>query len=100
MTEALLVLADGETFEGVAVGYQPGDGVATGEVVFNTALAGYQEILTDPSYAGQIVTFTYPHIGNYGVNERDDEARVPRCRMRRRSARSRRRAAARAAAGR
>ena len=80
VTEALLVLADGETFEGVAVGYQPSDGVATGEVVFNTALAGYQEILTDPSYAGQIVTFTYPHIGNYGVNERDDEARVPRCR--------------------
>ena len=80
VTEALLVLADGETFEGVAVGFQPDDGVATGEVVFNTALAGYQEILTDPSYAGQIVTFTYPHIGNYGVNERDDEARAPRCR--------------------
>ena len=54
--------------------------MATGEVVFNTALAGYQEILTDPSYAGQIITFTYPHIGNYGVNERDDEARAPRCR--------------------
>src|SRR6476659_4167460 len=80
MTEALLVLADGETFEGVAVGHQPSDGVATGEVVFNTSLAGYQEILTDPSYAGQIITFTYPHIGNYGVNERDDEAGAPRCR--------------------
>ena len=80
MTEALLVLADGETFEGVAVGHRPDDGVATGEVVFNTALAGYQEILTDPSYAGQIITFTYPHIGNYGVNERDDEASAPRCR--------------------
>jgi carbamoyl-phosphate synthase small subunit len=79
-TEALLVLADGETFEGIAVGHVPSDGVATGEVVFNTSLAGYQEILTDPSYAGQIITFTYPHIGNYGVNERDDEARVPRCR--------------------
>ncbi len=80
--DALLVLADGETFEGVAVGHRPGDGVATGEVVFNTSLAGYQEILTDPSYAGQIITFTYPHIGNYGVNERDDEARrpaMPRC---------------------
>ena len=76
MTEALLVLADGETFEGVAVGHEPDDGVAAGEVVFNTALAGYQEIVTDPSYAGQIITFTYPHIGNYGVNERDDEARA------------------------
>ena len=74
------MLADGETFEGVSVGHVPDDGVATGEVVFNTALAGYQEILTDPSYAGQIITFTYPHIGNYGVNERDDEARAPRCR--------------------
>jgi len=74
VTEALLVLADGETFEGVAVGYRPEHGVATGEVVFNTALAGYQEILTDPSYAGQIVTFTYPHIGNYGVNEADVES--------------------------
>ena len=80
MTEALLVLADGETFEGAAVGFPPDEGVATGEVVFNTALAGYQEILTDPSYAGQIITFTYPHIGNYGVNERDDEASAPHCR--------------------
>ncbi len=80
MTEALLVLADGETFEGVAVGHQPDGGVATGEVVFNTALAGYQEIITDPSYSGQIITFTYPHIGNYGVNQRDDEAIAPRCR--------------------
>jgi carbamoyl-phosphate synthase small subunit len=80
MTEALLVLADGETFEGDAVGHVPDDGVAAGEVVFNTALAGYQEIVTDPSYAGQIITFTYPHIGNYGINERDDEARAPHCR--------------------
>ena len=79
-TEARLVLADGETFEGVAIGHHPADGVAAGEVVFNTALSGYQEIVTDPSYAGQIITFTYPHIGNYGINERDDEARVPRCR--------------------
>jgi carbamoyl-phosphate synthase small subunit len=81
MTEtALLVLADGETFEGEAVGYRPDDGVAVGEVVFNTALSGYQEIVSDPSYAGQIITFTYPHIGNYGINERDDEARMPHCR--------------------
>src|SRR5436190_3501113 len=80
MSEALLVLADGTTFEGEAVGYELADGVATGEVVFNTALSGYQEIVTDPSYAGQIITFTYPHIGNYGINERDDEARAPHCR--------------------
>jgi carbamoyl-phosphate synthase small subunit len=80
MAEALLVLADGTTFEGETVGYEPPDGVANGEVVFNTALCGYQEIVTDPSYAGQIITFTYPHIGNYGINERDDEARVPHCR--------------------
>jgi carbamoyl-phosphate synthase small subunit len=80
MTDSLLVLADGETFEGEAVGFQPADGAAAGEVVFNTALAGYQEIVTDPSYAGQIITFTYPHIGNYGINERDNEARAPHCR--------------------
>src|SRR5215475_6527208 len=80
MREARLVLADGTAFEGIAVGHEPDDGVATGEVVFNTALAGYQEIITDPSYAGQIVTFTYPHIGNYGVNDGDDEARAPHCR--------------------
>src|SRR5689334_6030968 len=77
---AQLVLADGTVFEGEAVGYRPDDGVAAGEVVFNTALSGYQEIVTDPSYAGQLITFTYPHIGNYGINERDDEARVPHCR--------------------
>jgi carbamoyl-phosphate synthase small subunit len=80
MQEALLVLADGTTFEGVAVGAQPESGVAAGEVVFNTALAGYQEIVTDPSYAGQIITFTYPHIGNYGTNGDDDEAPVPHAR--------------------
>jgi carbamoyl-phosphate synthase small subunit len=79
-TDALLVLADGETFEGSLIGHPPDDGVAAGEVVFNTALSGYQEIVTDPSYAGQIITFTYPHIGNYGINERDDEARAPHCR--------------------
>ncbi len=80
MTDALLVLADAATFEGETAGHAPPDGVAAGEVVFNTALSGYQEIVTDPSYAGQIITFTYPHIGNYGINERDDEARAPHCR--------------------
>jgi carbamoyl-phosphate synthase small subunit len=78
--EASLVLADGTTFEGVAIGHQPESGVAAGEVVFNTALVGYQEIVSDPSYAGQIITFTYPHIGNYGVNGDDDESRAPHCR--------------------
>ena len=78
--DAVLVLRDGTTFEGFAVGAVPRDGVATGEVVFNTALCGYQEIVTDPSYAGQIITFTYPHIGNYGVNADDDESRRPFCR--------------------
>jgi carbamoyl-phosphate synthase small subunit len=77
---ALLVLADGTTFEGEAVGARPPGGVATGEAVFNTVLSGYQEVLTDPSYAGQIVTFTYPHIGNYGVTPADDEAPRPVCR--------------------
>lgn len=75
--EALLVLADGTVFEGEAFGARPANGVATGEVVFNTALTGYQEIITDPSYAGQLITFTYPHIGNYGVTAFDDEARRP-----------------------
>ncbi len=80
ITEAQLVLADGTVFEGEAIGASPPDGVAAGEVVFNTVLAGYQEVLTDPSYAGQIVTFTYPHIGNYGTTPADDEARRPFCR--------------------
>jgi carbamoyl-phosphate synthase small subunit len=75
--EALLVLADGTTFEGEAIG---ADTVASGEVVFNTVLSGYQEVITDPSYAGQIITFTYPHIGNYGVTPDDDESRRPFCR--------------------
>jgi carbamoyl-phosphate synthase small subunit len=77
--DALLVLSDGAVFEGEAVGRVPEAGVATGEVVFNTALSGYQEILTDPSYAGQMITFTYPHIGNYGVNPDDAESRRPFC---------------------
>ncbi|MEX2254547.1 MAG: glutamine-hydrolyzing carbamoyl-phosphate synthase small subunit [Acidimicrobiia bacterium] len=78
--DAVLVLADGTMFEGEAIGAVPDDGVASGEVVFNTALSGYQEILTDPSYAGQIITFTYPHIGNYGVNRDDLESRHAFCR--------------------
>jgi carbamoyl-phosphate synthase small subunit len=78
--EALLVLADGTTFEGEAIGWQPPEGVASGEVVFNTVLTGYQEVITDPSYAGQVITFTYPHIGNYGVVPDDDESSRPWCR--------------------
>ena len=77
---ARLVLADGTCFEGEAIGWSPPGGVATGEVVFNTVLAGYQEVITDPSYAGQIITFTCPHIGNYGVTPDDDESRRPHCR--------------------
>lgn len=69
---AILALADGTIFRGVSIG-APGHTVA--EVVFNTAMTGYQEILTDPSYAGQVVTLTYPHIGNTGVNPEDVEAR-------------------------
>ena len=77
---AHLVLTDGTTFEGEAIGHIPDTGVATGEVVFNTVLSGYQEVITDPSYAGQIITFTSTHIGNYGVTPIDDEARRPFCR--------------------
>jgi carbamoyl-phosphate synthase small subunit len=68
---ALLVLADGTVLEGFGIGQT---GVAEGEVCFNTAMTGYQEILTDPSYAGQIVTFTFPHIGNVGTNDEDLES--------------------------
>ena len=68
---AILALADGTVFLGNSIGAA---GSTTGEVVFNTAMTGYQEILTDPSYCQQIVTLTYPHIGNYGVNEEDVEA--------------------------
>jgi carbamoyl-phosphate synthase small subunit len=78
--EAWLVLADGATFEGEAVGAVADGGITTGEAVFNTVLSGYQEVITDPSYAGQIIAFTYPHIGNYGVNPADDEASRPHCR--------------------
>ncbi len=75
IVEAALVLADGSVFEGRHVGARPPGGIASGEVVFNTALAGYQEIMSDPSYAGQIITFTYPHIGNYGATRADNESR-------------------------
>ncbi len=68
---ALLLLEDGTVFNGVAIG---ADGCSVGEVVFNTAMTGYQEILSDPSYARQIVTLTYPHIGNVGTNGEDDES--------------------------
>ncbi len=78
--EALLVLADGTTFEGEAVGAVPPAGVTTGEAVFNTVMSGYQEVITDPSYAGQVIAFTYPHIGNYGVTPADDESVRPFCR--------------------
>ena len=68
---AILVLEDGSIFKGKAIG---AEGISTGEVVFNTAMTGYQEILTDPSYAKQIVTLTYPHIGNTGTNSEDEES--------------------------
>ena len=68
---AILVLADGSIFRGVSIG---AEAVTSGEVVFNTAMTGYQEILTDPSYTQQIVTLTYPHIGNTGTNAEDEEA--------------------------
>ena len=70
-TPAILALADGSIFNGFSIGAA---GHATGEVVFNTSMTGYQEILTDPSYSHQIVTLTYPHIGNTGVNAEDVES--------------------------
>jgi carbamoyl-phosphate synthase small subunit len=92
--DGLLALADGSVFEGEVLAFRSGSGgprrgdqgasepgvPATGEVVFNTVMTGYQEVLTDPSYAGQIIAFTYPHIGNYGVVPDDDESRQPFCR--------------------
>jgi len=71
---AVLALADGTVFKGTALG-APGE--TAGEVVFNTAMSGYQEVLTDPSYRGQMVTMTYPHIGNYGINPEDVESARP-----------------------
>ena len=74
---AVLVLADGTVFEGLACGSR---GSVVGEVVFNTGMTGYQEVLTDPSYSGQLVTFTYPELGNTGVNGDDQEADMPHAR--------------------
>src|SRR5512146_3566994 len=71
---AILALEDGRIFRGRNFGAA---GETCGEVVFNTSLSGYQEILTDPSYAGQIVVMTYPHIGNYGMNREDEESGRP-----------------------
>ncbi|NLC36897.1 MAG: carbamoyl-phosphate synthase small subunit, partial [Alcaligenaceae bacterium] len=68
---AILALADGTIFKGISVG---AEGYCVAEIVFNTAMTGYQEILTDPSYNGQIITFTYPHIGNTGTNAEDVES--------------------------
>ncbi|WP_420621086.1 glutamine-hydrolyzing carbamoyl-phosphate synthase small subunit [Candidatus Poriferisodalis sp.] len=77
-----LVLTDGTVFEGEMIGAPPTapHGVASGEVVFNTLMTGYQEVITDPSYAGQIIAFTYPHIGNYGITAADAESSRPFCR--------------------
>ncbi|MEM9979601.1 MAG: carbamoyl-phosphate synthase domain-containing protein, partial [Cyanobacteria bacterium P01_D01_bin.2] len=71
---ALLVLADGSVFQGRSFG---ATGTVIGEIVFNTGMTGYQEVLTDPSYRGQIVTFTYPELGNTGVNSEDEESIAP-----------------------
>ena len=68
---AILVLENKKVFKGIGIGYQ---GIATGEVCFNTSLTGYQEIISDPSYAGQIINFTFPHIGNVGTNKEDYES--------------------------
>lgn len=70
-TPATLALADGSIFSGYGIG---SEGITVGEMIFNTSMTGYQEILTDPSYAEQIITFTYPHIGNVGVNSEDEES--------------------------
>ena len=75
--KAILALEDGRTFEGEAFGHT---GTTTGEACFNTSMTGYQEIITDPSYRGQIVTMTYPLIGNYGVNPEDAESSQPHVR--------------------
>ena len=74
MTKAILALENGTCYEGVSLGKQ---GKASGEVVFNTSMTGYQEVLTDPSYFGQMVAMTCPQIGNYGVTDSDHESRGP-----------------------
>ncbi|MBW7912105.1 MAG: carbamoyl phosphate synthase small subunit, partial [Alphaproteobacteria bacterium] len=71
---AALLLADGSIFRGKGIG---APGITGGEVCFNTSMSGYQEIMTDPSYAGQMITFTFPHIGNVGANRDDLEAEAP-----------------------
>ena len=68
---AILVLQNGKIFKGLGLGYQ---GTATGEVCFNTSITGYQEIISDPSYADQIINFTFPHVGNVGTNQEDHES--------------------------
>ena len=75
--QAFLLLADGTFLEGEAFGRR---GTVVGEVVFNTGMTGYQEVLTDPSYEGQLITFTYPEFGNTGVNPEDQEALAPHAR--------------------
>lgn len=77
ITKAILALEDGRTFEGEAFGHT---GTTTGEICFNTSMTGYQEIITDPSYRGQVVTMTYPLIGNYGINPEDAESATPHVR--------------------
>jgi len=72
LKDAILILEDGTTFSGKSIGI---DSYSVGEIVFNTAMTGYQEIITDPSYHKQIVTLTYPHIGNTGTNEEDNESK-------------------------
>src|SRR5271167_4708841 len=74
MTLAKLALEDGTVYTGRSFG---ATGETTGEIVFNTSMTGYQEVLTDPSYKGQIVTMTYPLIGNYGINAQDSESKIP-----------------------
>ncbi|SVD30437.1 uncharacterized protein METZ01_LOCUS383291, partial [marine metagenome] len=76
-TTATLILEDGEQFNGIGIGES---GTAVGEVCFNTSMTGYQEIITDPSYAGQIITFTFPHVGNVGANKEDNESFRPHAR--------------------
>ena len=71
MQKAILILENNEIFHGASVGYKAD---SYGEIVFNTAMTGYQEVISDPSYKNQIITFTYPHIGNVGVNEDDQES--------------------------
>ena len=77
MNQALVALEDGRIFRGQSIG---ASGTSVGEICFNTSMTGYQEVLTDPSYRGQIVTMTFPLIGNYGVNALDEESRQPHVR--------------------